>query len=124
MLAAQLLVEMPYIEVRVYFLIQTQYSLGLLNGYSFRTWMSTPVEQPRVSIAFQPSSPSPHGSNVNTQNLCRLPPRDSFCHCPHNHFLHFHRSLHCSFRVLLLHHVTSVVRSLPSAAVKSGHFMC
>jgi hypothetical protein len=123
-IAAQLLVEILHIENPGIFLIRAPDSLDLLNGYSFRTRMSPPVKQPRVSTACQPSSPSPHCSDVNTQNLSSLPPRYSFRHRPHDHFLHFHRTLHFSFRVLLLHHVTSVVQSLPSAAVKSGQFTC
>src|SRR5262245_15435330 len=116
MLARQLLVEMSHIEIRVFFLIQTQHSLGLLHRNPFRTRMPPPIEQPGISISFQTSSPSPHRPNVNTQNLRRLPPCDPLGHCAHYHFLHFHCLLHCSFRVLPLHHVTSVVQSLPSAA--------
>src|SRR5690242_12895433 len=59
MLALQPLVEMPYIEIRIFLLIQTQHPLGLLHSHPFPTRMPPPIEQPGISISSQTSPPSP-----------------------------------------------------------------
>src|SRR5947209_19053838 len=44
-------------------------------------------------------SQAPHLPITNADNLGRLPPRDLLRHGSQNHFLYFHRPLHCGLPV-------------------------
>src|SRR5207253_2699086 len=46
-----------------------------------------------------PLPPAPHRPIAETNDLGRLPPRDLLRHGSQNHFLYFHRPLHCGLPV-------------------------
>jgi hypothetical protein len=82
-----------------------------------------PVEYTSETVFLHPSSPPSHRSVAYSQNLGGLPPRYPFSHCSKNHFVHFHRSLHCSFRVPAHALVFLRLALLPFAA-QSGQIVC
>src|SRR2546427_4564973 len=58
-----------------------------------------PVERSVVAELLIPLPPAPHRPITQSENLRRLPPRDLLRHGPQNHFLYFHRPLHCGLPV-------------------------
>src|SRR5215831_4711897 len=126
MLFAQLLVKVTHIKIRILLPIQFQDLFQFLHWHLLRTGPFPSVVVQTIESHFLPlSPPASDGPRADTQYLRCLPPRDLLCHCPHDHFLYFHRSLHGSFPIQPLHHLTSRwLQSFGSAAVKSGQLTC
>src|SRR5215470_9083463 len=98
----QLLVEVTDVEIRVLLPVQLQYLLQLCYRHPFRAWRLRPTIEQAVEASFFPFfAHAPDRPIRNSQNLGRLHPCELFAHCPENHFLYFHCSLHCRRRVLL-----------------------
>src|SRR5215471_16603955 len=99
---------MTHIKIRIFLPIQFQDLLQFLHWHLLGTWPFPAVVVQTIESHLLPLSPPASDSpRTHTQDLRCLPPRDLLCHCPHDHFLYFHHSLHRSFPIQPLHHLTS-----------------
>lgn len=78
-LLAQLLLEMPHVQIEVPLPTQLQHALDRRQRYPLRTRPSPPsVEQPVIAMFLVTLMPTPHLSVADANDLCRLPPRGLF----------------------------------------------
>src|SRR5258708_3875480 len=68
------------------------------RGFALPPVDQTVVAKLLIALAIA-LAPAPHLSIANADDLGGLPPRDPFRHGAQNHFLYFHRPLHCGLRV-------------------------
>src|ERR1700681_3215752 len=100
MFAVQLLVKMPHVQIEIPVAVQSKHLLHHRHRHPFRRGLAlSPVEQSVVAELLIPLSPAPHRPIAQTENLGRLPPRDLLRNGSQNHFLYFHRPLHCGLPV-------------------------
>ena len=129
MLARQLLVKMPHVQIEILLPIQPQHLLHHRHRHPLRRRLAAPpVEQPVKAELFVALAPAPHVPVADADDLGRLIPRDLLRHGPQNHFLYLHRPLHRGPRVGD-HAPHGLLPSPPakrtySRAISTGHIMC
>src|SRR6266853_5502521 len=98
--ALQLLVKMAHVQIEIPIAVESEHLLHHSYRHPFRRGFALPpVEQTVVAKLLIALAPAPHRTIANADDLGGLPPRDPFRHGSQNHFLYFHRPLHCGLRV-------------------------
>ena len=106
MLRAQLLMEMAHIQVEVPLPVQPEHLFRLCQRHPLLARTTPPpIHQPVITVLLVPLPPAPHLPVADPDDLRCLPPADLPRHRPQNHFLHFHRPLHCGPRIRLHSHL-------------------
>src|SRR5712692_10766599 len=119
-LAAQLLVKMPQVQIEVLVAVQSQHSLHHRHRHFPGGRLAPPpVKQPAKAKLFIALPPAPHVPVADADDLRRLPPGDLLGHGPQNYFLYFHCPLHRGLRV----EVHASHGLLPSPPEKRTHHL-
>src|SRR6478672_4416832 len=74
MIAGQLFMKMPHVEIGILFLEQPEYFLRLFQRNSFRARVFSSIIQTRISTLLDPTPPSSHRPVGYSQDLSRFPP--------------------------------------------------
>src|SRR6266853_6634363 len=91
---------MAHVQIEISIAVESEHLLHHSHRQPFRRRLPLPsIKQSVVPALFVALSPAPHLSIANADDLGGLPPRDPFRHGSQNHFLYFHRPLHCGLPV-------------------------
>src|SRR5712671_4347242 len=91
---------MAHVQIEISIAVESEHLLHHSHRHPFRRGLPLPsIKQSVVPALFVALSPAPHRTIAYADDLGRLPPRNLLRQGPQNHFLHFHRPLHCGLPV-------------------------